>query len=172
MTTAPSPPNTPGESPLSPDGKQRLGPHPLPSPAPPRVPPPPAAGSHWRQRAGLARRAGRGRARGGALQPAEPPARAGWGRSGSDSPPRPTRPWRTSGRTEPTVGAASGPLSPLWVGGPWGKGTSEIINTRAAAGGPLLLPGPAFRSAPSSRPPAPAGSSRVASPGSPRTPSG
>lgn len=123
VTTAPSAPNTPmRESPLSADGKQRLGPHPLPSPAPPHVPPRPAPGSHWRRRAGLARRAGRGRARGGALQPAEPPARAGWGRSGSDSPPRPTRPWRTSARTEPTVGAASGPRSPPLSWGALGEG--------------------------------------------------
>lgn len=65
---------------------------------------------------------GRGRALGGELQPAEPPARPGWGRAGPYTPPRPPRPWWTSGRTDPMVGVASGPRPLLMSWGALGKG--------------------------------------------------
>lgn len=128
-----------------------------------RVPPPPERG-HAPGHApapllaliGQGPRGGAGR--GGALQPAEPPARPGLGsrRLGLRSPPAAAmedeRKDGAYGRSRLWPAAASAES-----GVPGGRGGPEIVNTPLQLEGPLLLPSPTSRSASSSRPLLPPG---------------
>ena len=133
--------NKPKGSHRSSDKKQRLRSHPLPSPAPPWAPPPPAHGSHWRglgERAGGlgGARPGRGKA---ASRASRPP---GLGSRWLRFPSRPAvamedeRKDGAYGRTCLCPAAAFAELE-----GAWGRETSDILNTRAAAGAPFWFLG-------------------------------
>lgn len=101
------------------------------------------------------------RTRGGALQPAEPPGCPGWGRTGLDSLTDLRRPWRTSGRTEPTVGAASGLRPPqLSRGSHGGRGhraLKALLCSCSSAPNPLPTTPAGSPLIPSREPPLPLG---------------